>query len=167
METLFLSLLILGILYALVSFFFGDWLGDLLDSFPLFESTVLVSGLTTFGGSGLLLYRYSSLQGFILIAAAALIAVATAILVFFLYVKPMKNSENSIAFGLKSLEGAIGEVLTPIPASGFGEVLIKVGAGGLTNQIAASYDGADIPADAKVVVVEVKDHTLFVSPISL
>ena len=166
METLFLVLLITGILYAVVTFFFGDWVGDVLDGFPLFQSTVLVSGLTAFGGSGLLLYRYSPLQGFILVGAALIIAAALATLVFFLYVKPMKNSENSIAFKLQSLEGAIGEVLTPIPASGYGEVLVKVGAG-VTNQIAASYDGTSIPADAKVVVVEVKEHTLFVSPIRL
>ncbi|MEF2247901.1 MULTISPECIES: NfeD family protein [unclassified Paenibacillus] len=166
METLFLVLLITGILYAVVTFFFGDWVGDVLDGFPLFQSTVLVSGLTAFGGSGLLLYRYSPLQGFILVGAALIIAAALATLVFFLYVKPMKNSENSIAFKLQSLEGAIGEVLTPIPASGYGEVLVKVGAG-VTNQIAASYDGTSIPSDAKVVVVEVKEHTLFVSPIRL
>lgn len=175
METLYLICLISGIAYALVSILFGDWLGEVLDgalellsvgSSPIFQSTVLVGGITSFGGAGLLLERYSSLGAIAVLIGALLIAILAGIAVFFLYVKPMKNSENSIAFSLESLAGALAEVIVPIPEKGYGEVLVKVGAG-FTNQIAASFEGVLIPADARVVVVEVKDNTLYVSEVSL
>ncbi len=166
METLFLVLLISGVIYAVVSFFFGDWLGDILDSLPLFQSTVLVSCMTAFGGGGLLLLRYTALQGALVLLLALAGAIVIGVIVFFLYVKPMKNSENSIAFSFRSLEGSLGEVIIPIPKNGTGEVLLKVGAG-YSNQIAESFDGTAIAADTKIVVVEIKEHTLLVSPINL
>ncbi|MFD2116166.1 NfeD family protein [Paenibacillus yanchengensis] len=166
METFFLVLLICGALYAVMSVIFGDILGDLLDSIPVFQSAVLVSGITTFGGSGWLLIRMTELDRWLIVVIAVLIAIVIGIIVFFLYVKPMRNSENSLAFSLASLEGYIGEVITPIPANGVGEVLIKVGAG-FTNQIAASFDQEDIAGDTKIVVVAIQDHTLLVSPLHL
>lgn len=175
METLFLACLIGGIVYAIVSVLFGDWLGEALDGaleflsvegYPFIQSTVLVGGITVFGGAGFLLTRYSSLGIWMVLIAALLIAIVAGALVFFLYVKPMENSENSIAFSLESLSGALAEVIVPIPEKGYGEVLVKVGAG-FTNQIAASFEGTSIPNEARVVVVEVKDSTLYVSEVDL
>ncbi len=175
METLFWICMIIGIVLALNSVIFGDLLGDAMDGalellsingLPFLQSTVLVGGVTAFGGAGILLLRYSAFSPIVIILLAILIAMIIGALVFFLYVKPMKQSENSIAFTLDSLSGALAEVLVPIPAKGYGEVLVKVGAG-FTNQIAASFEGIAISTDAKVVVVEVRDSTLYVSEISL
>jgi membrane-bound ClpP family serine protease len=58
--------------------------------------------------------------------------------------------------------GKLGEVITPIPQDGYGEILLKVGAG-ITNEIAGSYDGIEIEAGVRVVVVEVEDSVLYVS----
>jgi membrane-bound ClpP family serine protease len=174
-ETLFLACLAGGILYALVTVVFGDWLGQALDGaldflsldgHSFFSPTSLVGGITVFGGAGLLMMRYSALGAMVILVLAVLIAIAAGAGIFFLYVKPMENSENSIAFSAAGLTGMIAEVLVPIPASGYGEVLVKVGAG-FTNQIAASFDGVDIAGGAKVVVVEMKEHTLYVSEIHL
>ncbi|MNH46118.1 hypothetical protein D3C79_1087720 [compost metagenome] len=62
------------------------------------------------------------------------------------------------------MSGTLAEVLVPIPASGCGEVMVKVGAG-FTNQIASSFEGVAIASGARVVVVEVKDSTLYVSEV--
>ncbi len=175
METLFLACLAGGILYALVTVVFGDWLGQVLDGaleflsldgHSFFSPSSLVGGITVFGGAGLLLTRYSSWGAVVILLLAALIAIAAGAGIFFLYVKPMEDSENSIAFSAAELSGALAEVLVPIPSKGYGEVLVKVGAG-FTNQIAASFDGVEIAGGAKVVVVEMKDHTLYVSEIHL
>ncbi|MOA18801.1 putative membrane protein YuaF [compost metagenome] len=160
-------------MYAVVSIIFGDWLDDLLDGalewfsvngHSWLSSTSLVGGITVFGGAGILFMRYTDLGMAVILVLSLLIAVVSAVLVFFLYVKPMKNSENSIAFSLQSLSGALAEVLVPIPASGCGEVMVKVGAG-FTNQIASSFEGVAIASGARVVVVEVKDSTLYVSEV--
>ncbi|WP_175598137.1 protease [Paenibacillus luteus] len=175
METLFMSCLVGGILYALVSVIFGDWLGQALDGALDFLSldghswlspTALVGGITVFGGAGLMLQRYTSFGVLPVLIMALLIALIAGTAVFFLYIKPMEQSENSIAFSMHGLSGMMADVLTPIPAAGYGEVMVKVGAG-FTNQIAASFDGVDIAGGSKVVVVEVKDSTLYVSEINL
>jgi membrane-bound ClpP family serine protease len=175
LETLFMSCLVGGILYALVSVIFGDWLGQALDGALDFLSldghswlspTALVGGITVFGGAGLMLQRYTAFGVLPVLIIAVLIALIAGTAVFFLYIKPMEQSENSIAFSMHGLSGMMGDVLTPIPAAGYGEVMVKVGAG-FTNQIAASFDGVDIAGGSKVVVVEVKDSTLYVSEINL
>jgi membrane-bound ClpP family serine protease len=175
METLFLSCLALGILFAVLSVIFGDWLSQAMEGAldflslegPAFLSPMtLFGGITAFGGAGLMLTRYTSIGLWAVLLLAALIAIALGAAVFFLYVRPMENSENSIAFTLQSLSGALGEVIVSIPATGYGEVLIRVGAG-VTNQIAASFDRQPIPEAAKVVVVEVKESVLYVSQVDL
>ncbi|MFC4778390.1 NfeD family protein [Paenibacillus sp. GCM10023252] len=175
METLFWACLAGGLLYAFITVIFGDWLSVALDGaldflsvdgHPWLQSTSIVSGITVFGGAGLLLEKYSSLGAFTVVALAVLIAIAAAVLLFFLYVRPMQNSENSVGYSIAELAGQMGEVLVAIPAKGYGEVMVKVGAGN-TNQIAASFEGAAIPSGARVVVVEVKDGTLLVSEIHL
>lgn len=52
--------------------------------------------------------------------------------------------------------------MTAIPASGCGEVLVRIGAG-VTNHTAESFEGRDIPEGSRVVVVEVKPDTLLVA----
>lgn len=175
METLFLSCLIGGILYAIVSVVFGDWLGQALDGALDFLSldghswlspTTLVGGITMFGGAGLMLGRYTAFGAAAILIIALLIALIAGTAVFFLYTKPMEQSESSIAFALNDLSGMLAEVLVPIPVSGYGEVMVKVGAG-FTNQIAASFEGFEIAEGARVVVVEVRDSTLYVSEVNL
>lgn len=158
METLFMACLIGGVLYAIISVIFGDWLGQAfegaldflsIEGSSFLQPMTIVGGITVFGGAGLLLAKYSEINNPLIILIALLIAVVAAIAVFFLYVKPMENSENSIAFTLQSLGGSLGEVLTPIPIDGYGEVLVKVGAG-FTNQIAAGFDNESIPSGRKL-----------------
>jgi len=175
LETLYMACLVSGILIALVSIIFGDWLGAALDGvldlmsfdgLPWLQPMTIVGGITVFGGAGLLLERYTALTAAVVIIISLLIAIAVGAAVFFLYVRPMENSENSIAYSIAELSGKLGEVLVPIPSAGYGEVMIKAGAG-VTNQIAASFDGEPIAEGAKVVVVEVKEGTLYVSEVSL
>lgn len=175
METLFLSCLIGGILYALVSVIFGDWLGQALDGAFDFLSldghswlspTALVGGITVFGGAGVMLQRYTAWGSAAIVTAALFLALLAGTAVFFLYIKPMEESENSIAFSLNGMSGMLGDVLVPIPAQGYGEVMVKVGAG-FTNQIAASFEGVEIAGGSRVVVVEVRDSTLYVSEVNL
>ncbi|UVI27865.1 NfeD family protein [Paenibacillus spongiae] len=175
MEALFWSCLVGGVLFAVVSVIFGDWLSMALDGMLDFLSfdghhwlqpMSIVGGITVFGGTGLLLHRYSPLGSAAIIVLSILIAIAAAILVYYLYIRPMERSENSTGYSMKELTGAIAEVLVPVPIGGYGEVMIKVGAG-RTNHIAASYEGENIPAGTRVVVVDVKDGAVMVSKLDM
>lgn len=161
-----------GVLFALVTLVFGDILGDIfggifdslsMDHLDFLQPMVLVGGLTIFGGSGIMFNQYTNLDPLKTAALSLVISITVSILVYFSYVKPMKNSENSTGFSLKDLVGKIGEVSVPIPIDGYGEVIIKVGAGN-TNQIAANLEKLEIPAGTRVVVGEAKDGILYVFP---
>lgn len=157
----YLGCLIVGILVALVTIIFGDLIGDMIH-LEHFDTMTTFGGITVFGAVGYLLTKYSSFGLWPVLLLAVLFAVITMFAVYFLYVKPMKTAENSTSFSLQDLAGQIGEVTIPVPAQGYGEVMIKVGAGN-TIQIAASFDGEVIPAGSRVVVVEAKDDTVYVS----
>ncbi|NOU94168.1 protease [Paenibacillus sp. LMG 31456] len=171
MLELYWGLLITGVLFAVVTVIFGDLLSNALDGvldflsgehLHAFQPMVLLSAITVCGGAGILLTRYTSLGTFAVLITAVLCSLIVAILVYFLYVKPMENSENSVAYSMKDLVGKIAEVSVPIPAQGYGEVLVKMGAGN-TNHIAASFEQVEIQTGAKVVTVEVIDGTLYVA----
>lgn len=162
----------LGMLLALLTLLFGEVLGHLLSgldslfshSLPFLQPVILIGGITILGGTGLLLERYTSLDALPVFLLSLLMTLLLSIALYFLYVRPMKNSETSIAFSIFDLQGSIGEVLVPIPAFGYGEVLLKAG-GGVTNQIAASFDRKEIAGGTKVVVVEIREGVLYLSPL--
>ena len=159
-----------GVLFALITIIFGDVLGDALDGFFDFLSmdhldcmqpVVFVGGITILGGCGIMLSRYTDLALLPVAIISLTLSVVISVIVYFSYVKPMKNSENSTGYSMQDLIGKIGEVSVPIPVGGYGEVLIK-GGPGLTNQIAANMDQAEIPAGTRVVVGEVKEGVVYV-----
>ena len=169
--------LIGGALLAVVTLLLGDLLGHGGHDIPhadghdfghemlaFLRPSVIVSAITAFGGAGILLTKYSGLASGVVLTLAILVAAVVAVLIYFLYVKPMMRSENSIGFSMRELVGKMGEVITTIPEKGYGEVLLNVGAS-RTNQIAASADDVPIRSGTTVVVVEVDSDTLYVTPI--
>jgi membrane-bound ClpP family serine protease len=168
MEALYWGCLIGGAVFAIVSLVLGDLIDGLLDGafempgVDFFKPVVLAGSITAFGGAGILLTRYSSLSVMSSLILSLLIGIAAAMLVFFAYIKPMRNSDVSIAFSMKELAGKIGEITIPIPANGFGEVMIRF-ASGSTIQTASSFEQLPIAAGARVVVIDVVDGVLRVS----
>ncbi|WP_019533777.1 hypothetical protein [Paenibacillus ginsengihumi] len=165
------GLLLTGALFALVTVVFGDLLSNALDGLLDFLSgdwlqwlqpMVIFSAIATLGGAGILLTEYTGLSAATVFVLSLLISIAVAVPVYLFYVRPMDNSENSVAFSIRDLVGRIGEVSVPIPVGGCGEVLVRT-TGGLTNQIAESFDGESIESGARVVAVDVRDGVLLVS----
>ncbi|MGG4394325.1 protease [Paenibacillus thiaminolyticus] len=170
MDTLFWGLFIFGILYSVVTLIFGEILSHAFDSIfgeglPFLQPTVLVSGLTAFGAIGILLNRYTAWQSTLILVVAIAGALVVCLLMYFLYIRPMHNTENSTGFSIQDLVGKVGEVSISIPSVGYGEVTLRIGAG-LTNQIAASFDKENIPSGTTVVVINVAEDTLYVSPLT-
>jgi membrane protein implicated in regulation of membrane protease activity len=167
-----------GIIVSLLTFLLGDVFGHGhggvdagsgldhggLHFGELFHPVVLVGTITTFGGAGIILDKLVGQDGWPEAALAALIALLVSTGLYFLYVKPMRNRENSIGYSMAELPGRVGIVSTAIPGRGCGEVIITI-AGTNTCQIASSFDGVAIAEGEQIVVVEVRDHTLYVTPL--
>ena len=163
--------LIGGLIFGLISLLIGDFLGDTfsglfdaisLDSLDFLHPMTIVSAVTLFGGIGLMLTKYSTTA----VLATGLIAsggaILFAILIFFVYVKPMKRTESSIGYSMVELVGRPGEVTIPIPANGCGEVVVRFGSQ-VTYQIAEAYDNVEIASGTPIVVVEVREGTAYVT----
>jgi membrane protein implicated in regulation of membrane protease activity len=167
-QTVYWSCLYGGIIFAVITVIFGDILGDVfdgiwnalsIDHLDFLSPMTVVGGITAFGGAGIMLERLTSLEAMIVAVFAMMIAAFLSTVVYFIYVKPMKNAENSSGYTMSELVGKIGTITVPIPEQGCGEVLIKIG-GGNTNHIACSCDGEKFAAGVRVVVADIKDGTL-------
>jgi membrane protein implicated in regulation of membrane protease activity len=126
----------------------------------------IVGAITAFGGAGILLTRYATLEMTSLLVVAVTLALLMSVAVHFLIVRPMDHSETSLGFSTAEYVGMSGLVTVPIPAEGRGQVMVRIGAGN-TCEPAASFDDEPIPSGSKVVIVEVRDHTLYVSAVDL
>ncbi|MEK4512345.1 protease [Paenibacillus anaericanus] len=168
MEALFWGCLVGGSLFALVSVVLGDLIGSWIDgifdvfSVDFFKPIITASAITTFGGAGILLSHYTNLVAAMVITLSIVIALFLSVAIYFAYVKPMANSENSTGYSVAELPGKLGEVTVPIPSQGYGEVMVKLVSGN-TLHIAASWDQRDIPVGTLVVVVDAKEGVVHVS----
>ena len=138
---------------------------EALDIGDAFDPLSGVAGVALFGAAGLVLDGYAGLADTPEAVTAAVIGLVGAIALHFVYVKPMKQSENSTGFSVREYAGKTGELTTGVPASGYGEVVVRMGAS-TTFQTAASFSGEPIPTGTPVVVVEVgADGVLRVAPL--
>ncbi|RAL22057.1 NfeD family protein [Thermoflavimicrobium daqui] len=155
---------------TILSFIFSNFLDGILDSLfsfdlPIVSSVTIFSALTVFGGSGLILSRYTEQPNSMVITFSLLLSFASFILVYFLLVRPSQKVESSVGFRLAELKGKKGVVITTIPRQGMGEVMITT-SGGNTNQIAQSATGDSISQGTKIIVSDVAGHILLVKPLA-
>lgn len=168
METIFWWILAGGAIFTVISVLIGDVLGSWLDGalelpgLDWFRPVVLLGSITAFGGAGVLLTKYTGLSTGWIVVFALGVALVIGILVFFAFIKPMSNSEVSSGFSMSELTGRIGEVTIPVPEVGYGEVMIRLGAGN-TIHTASSFDHKPLAAGARIVVVEVAEGVVRVA----
>ena len=125
--------------------------------------TTVVGAITAFGGAGIILSKYTPFEGAALVAAALAGALVMSVVVHFAYVRPISNSESSMGYSIADYVGTKGLVTVQIPARGHGQVMIRMGAANAC-QVASSFDEEAIPKGTSVVVVEVRNGILHVSP---
>ncbi|WP_199613608.1 protease [Paenibacillus alkalitolerans] len=153
---------VFALLLVFADFLTGGWVDGLTDILPDFLHPIaIVGGVVAFGGAGILLSAYSPFGIWLVLALSLLLASFLSITLFFFYVKPMKEAENSIAYSITELPGKIGVVTIPIPVNGFGEVSFTFGHG-LVHEIASSTEQEELRSGEKVLAIEVKDHVVTV-----
>lgn len=163
LESFYLVLLIISGCLTLLLVFFGDFL-EALDELPGFLSPILILAFITFFSAGsYILEKATTLNSFLIMVIAALVAALLDILLNVFVLVPLKSAEQSLGYTEKSLEGRVGKVIIPIPEDGFGEVVIESNSG-MISKSAVSVDHQPIAEGKDVLVIDVKKGVLHVVP---
>lgn len=153
------GLLIAGVL-TLLYVLFAD-VADAGDGLPFLNPAVLLAFSTLFFAIGFLLERATDLNSGVIIVIAAIGGAILDFLFYFFVLLPLKSAEASIAYTEQSLLGQVARVIVPIPTDGYGEVVLET-YGGMISKRATGYNNEPIAQDEQVLIIEIKDGTLFV-----
>lgn len=130
--------------------------------FPFFSPLALATFAGSLGGYGLIAIQGIHLTPGMSLVAAVPAAMATTYLVTYVGWRLMVSSEGSSHIQPAQLEGAIGEVITPIPPGGVGEVAAMV-AGQRFSAPAREEHGLEVPRGAQIRVKALVGATLVVT----
>jgi membrane-bound ClpP family serine protease len=129
--------------------------------FPLFSPLALATLFAAVGAYGLIaLHGFRSSEPLSL-AVAVPAAFATAYAVSYAAFRVISTSRGTSTISLASLQGALGEVITPIPAGGVGEVAAIVNGQRYAGP-AREEHGREVPRGAHVKVKGMVGTTLVV-----
>jgi membrane protein implicated in regulation of membrane protease activity len=129
--------------------------------FPFFSPLALAALFGCLGGYGLIaLYGFNVGEGASL-AFALPAALATSYAITYGAWRLVRSSTGSSEIRMSELRGARGEVLTPIPAGGVGEVAVLVGHQRF-NAPAREFQGREVARGQVITVREVAGATLIV-----
>lgn len=162
LSAIYLTILIVVGSMTLLYIAFADLADGIAEGIPFVDPAVILSFISVASASGYLFERYTTFTSIIgFIVSCIIAAIVTALLYFFLLV-PLRSAEVSLAYTDASLEGQTARVIIPIPLDGYGEIVIE-SVNGIISKRAASYHGENIAYDAKVLIIEVKEGTAFVT----
>jgi len=146
---------LITILYVL----FADAI-DGMDS-GIFNPTTVLSFLLFICASGFILLKLTDWDEKIIIVVALIISSVLTFLLYFFIMVPLASAEVSTAYTDQSLQGQVGRVIVPIPADGFGEIVIET-VNGIISKRATGYDNEEIDYDKKVLIIDVDKGTFLV-----
>lgn len=161
LEQIYLVVLIFVGLGTILYMFFGDVAEGIGEGLPILNPSVLLSFFTMVAAAGYILEKLTLFSSGINIVIAFLVGAALSTLFYLFILVPLKSADVSLAYTEESLGGQLGKVIVPIPIDGFGEVVIE-SASGLISKRATGFNNEAIDYDTTVLIVEVKEGTLFV-----
>lgn len=160
MEQLYMYILLAAGALTVLYVFFGD-IAELGEALPVFNPTVILAFITFGSAIGLLLETATTLNEWTVLGIAAGAAAILDLCLYFFILLPLSTAESSIAYSEDSLPGQVANVIIPIPADGYGEVVLETYAGMISKR-ATGYDNEAIGQDQKVLIIEVNNGTLYV-----
>lgn len=161
LEQIFLVVLIFAGLATILVMFFGDAVEGIGEGLPIFNPSVILSFITLMSAAGFILEKLAWFSSVWNIIAACIIGAILSTLFYLFILVPLRSADVSLAYTEESLGGQLGKVIVPIPVDGFGEVVIET-TSGMISKRATGYDNEAIDYDETVLVVDVKEGTLFV-----
>ena len=165
LQTIYLFCLIIGGISTLLYILFGDILEGIFEILPdgFLNPTLILSFITFLSSSGYLFEKLSNLNSFIILLISVVIALILVVSLNVFILIPLSSAEESLAYKEEDLKGRVGKVIISIPENGYGEVIIE-GNGGTIAMSATGFENEAIPYEARVLVIEVKESVLYVSP---
>lgn len=154
LESIYLVTLILSGVITLFYLLFADVIEGAGEALGFFNPTTILAFITILAGSGYLFESLTSLSSILIPIFGAVIALIISFLLHFFILVPLKSAEESLVYTEESLGGRVGKVIIPIPADGFGEVVIE-SLSGMISKPAASYDNIPIQEGNRVLVIDV------------
>ncbi|MEW4059726.1 NfeD family protein [Bacillus siamensis] len=165
LETIYLYTLIIAGSLTLLILFFQDVFHGLSEAIPVsfVNPTLILSFLTIFSASGYIGEISTPLSHPVIALLSFVLSVFLVSLLYFFILVPLSSAEESLVYRESDLKGRIGRVITSVPKDGYGEVIIE-GIGGAISKSAVSFDQEQIKYGTAVLVIDVKDGVLFVTP---
>lgn len=167
--SVFLAISSVGFLFLLVALFFGGLFEhfevagdhDLGHGGPGFFSTRILSVfITAFGGLGAVATYYG--LGVIAASGVGFLSGLFFAGLIWLFAGFLYSQQASSDVNVQETIGHVGRVIVAIPAGGVGQVRCQLGEQ-MVDKIARAQDGAAIPENAAVTVVEILGDTVVVS----
>ncbi|MEC3609914.1 NfeD family protein [Bacillus velezensis] len=165
LETVYLYTLIISGSLTLLILFFQDVFHGLSEAIPVsfLNPALILSFLTIFSASGYIGEIAAPLSSSVIALLSFVLSVLLVTLLHFFVLVPLSSAEESLAYRETDLKGRVGRVITSVPKDGYGEVIIE-GIGGAISKSAVSFDQEQIKYGTAVLVIDVKDGVLFVTP---
>ncbi|KYC90323.1 MULTISPECIES: NfeD family protein [Bacillus] len=165
LETVYLYTLIISGSLTLLILFFQDVFHGLSEAIPVsfLNPALILSFLTIFSASGYIGEIAAPLSSSVIALLSFALSVLLVSLLHFFVLVPLSSAEESLAYRETDLKGRVGRVITSVPKDGYGEVIIE-GIGGAISKSAVSFDQEQIKYGTAVLVIDVKDGVLFVTP---
>ncbi|MEI5908624.1 NfeD family protein [Bacillus spongiae] len=163
LQSIYLTVLIISGSLTLLYMLFGDVLDGVFEAFDFLNPTLILAFFTFFSASGYIFELVTSLHSILIIVISLLIAFLLDTLLNVFVLIPLSTAEESLVYTEESLKGRIGKIIVSVPEDGFGEVIIE-GISGVISKPAASFDNEGIAEGEKVLVIDVKNGVLYVTP---
>ncbi|MEG0261310.1 MAG: hypothetical protein RR595_11595 [Lysinibacillus sp.] len=161
LEQIYLVVLVLTGLATILYMFFGEMAEGIGEGIPILSPSVILPFITMVSATGFILEKLSFFTSGIHLFIAIIIGAILSTLFYLFILLPLKSADVSLAYTEESLGGQVGKVIVPIPIDGFGEVVIETTSGVISKR-ATGYDNEAIDYETTVLIVEVKEGTLFV-----
>ncbi len=158
MEQLYMYILLLAGALTVLCVFFGEdpESGEVV---RVFQPIMIFSFFTFSSAIGFLLKTATIFNEWSVLSIAVLAALLLDFLLYFFILLPFSYASNSHIE--ESLSGQVGNVTTPIPVDGYGEVVLETYAGKFSKR-ATGYSNESFDQNEKVLVLEVSEGTLYV-----
>lgn len=165
METIYLYTLIIGGSLTFLYILMSDMLEGVFEglSETYFNPTLVLSFVTLLSGSGYILEKITGLNSVLILITSILSALLLVTLLNVFVLIPLSSAESSNTYAMEDLQGRVGKVIISIPADGFGEVLISGNSGNIAKS-AISLDHQPIAEGSEILVIEIQDGVLHVTP---
>lgn len=162
-QTIYLYTLIIAGSLTLLFLFFGDVFAGLSEGIPFLNPTLVLSFFTCFSAGGYIGELVLPLSSLLIALSSCILSIMLVVLLHIFVLVPLSSAEESLAYREDDLRGRLGKVITAVPVDGFGEVVIE-GIGGTISKSAVSFDNQQISYGTTVLVVDINNGVLSVTP---